>query len=72
MKLIVCRVRRLGIRKLLNSALAALLVVASVPAHARTTLVIGIGTQDTTTNTVTGGAVINAATVSAPILFMNP
>lgn len=58
MKLIVCRVRRLGIRKLLNTALAALLVVASVPAHARTTLVIGIGTQDTTTNTVTGGAVI--------------
>jgi NitT/TauT family transport system substrate-binding protein len=40
------------------AASLALLVVASVPAQARTTLVIGIGTQDTTTNTVTGGAVI--------------
>lgn len=40
------------------AASLALLFVASVPAHARTTLVIGIGTQDTTTNTVTGGAVI--------------
>jgi NitT/TauT family transport system substrate-binding protein len=68
MKLNVCRVMRRGIHKVLNAGLRgkreavaaslALLVVAIVPAQARTTLVIGIGTQDTTTNTVTGGAVI--------------
>lgn len=42
------------------AALAAglVLVAAWMPAQANTTLVIGIGTQDTTTNTVTGGAVI--------------
>jgi NitT/TauT family transport system substrate-binding protein len=34
------------------------LAAACPAAHARTTLVIGIGTQDMTTNTVTGGAVI--------------
>jgi NitT/TauT family transport system substrate-binding protein len=34
------------------------LATACPAAHARTTLVIGIGTQDMTTNTVTGGAVI--------------
>ncbi|MEA3117479.1 MAG: sulfonate transport system substrate-binding protein [Paraburkholderia sp.] len=46
-----------GKREALAASLA-LLLLGSVPAQARTTLVIGIGTQDTTTNTVTGGAVI--------------
>jgi NitT/TauT family transport system substrate-binding protein len=45
----------MSIRK--GIVIAAALLLA-VPAHAEQTLTIGIGTQDTTTNTVTAGAVI--------------
>jgi NitT/TauT family transport system substrate-binding protein len=68
MKPTFCRILRQGICKLLNTEVSgrrnavvaglAVLFAVSIPAHARTTLVIGIGTQDMTTNTVTGGAVI--------------
>ncbi len=40
------------------AAITAALLVAPLPAHAAQELVIGIGTQNTTTNTVTGGVVL--------------
>lgn len=40
------------------SGLAALIVAAALPALAAKEVVIGIGTQNTTTNTVTGGVVL--------------
>jgi NitT/TauT family transport system substrate-binding protein len=50
----------LFMKPLLSRAIVALSlsVTAVFGAHAREELVIGIGTQNTTTNTVTGGVVI--------------
>jgi len=45
-------------KNLVLHSLAALAFAASLPAHAREEVVVGIGTQNTTTNTVTGGVVI--------------
>ena len=48
----------MGMQKHITPAAVALLLAISGAASAQTVVTIGIGTQDTTTNTVTAGTVI--------------